>query len=292
MQKSLVITLLSTLGLCAAAHADLPSEFEADSSYVSRSHTDFHGLRKGGNGDVSEESSSIRYVLTPQVADGYFLRLGAEWQRYSFGLPSKAPIPNTLESTSLVLGVDITKFDGWIFRAEATPGFYGDFQGKISDQFNVPVVFGASYIVTSELQWVVGLYLDVNGHIPLIPGVGVRWQFADDWTLDAILPTPRLEYELSKNLTIYTGFEVKDGSYRVNSHFGDSHGNEQLNGAVIDYTEFRAGAGASWKLNTNITLEFETGYMPYREFSYHRVGSTIDTHDGAPYGQISISGRF
>ena len=50
-------------------------------------------------GDLLEISYEGRYfyavVLTPRVKLGV-LRLGAEWERFSFGMPKHAPLPDTL----------------------------------------------------------------------------------------------------------------------------------------------------------------------------------------------------
>ena len=55
--------------------------------------------------------------------------------------------------------------------------------------------------------------------------------------------------------------------------------------ALVDYTEVRAGSGASWKLPKG-TLDLEVGYMAYRDFDYHKVGDNYQTKSGAIYGQV------
>ena len=272
----------------AARATEVSWEVETKSSYVGGARTD---LTEGRHRSVSEEASEMRIVALPQLKEGFLLRAGVEWQRFSFGLPSNATLPNTLQSVSVVIGMDMQLGESWLLRMEATPGFYGD-AGLTINGFNVPFVIGASYLVSPELQWVLGLEINLEGQYPVLPGAGVRWKFADRWVLNAILPTPRMEYEFSKSLTGYAGFDFKTGSYRMDSSFGTAHGNARLNNAVLEYMEFRAGAGASWKVSHHWTLEGEVGYMPYRKFDYYRAGQNIETDNGAPYGQISIEGRF
>ena len=54
---------------------------------------------------------------------------------------------------------------------------------------------------------------------PVLPGGGVRWKFAPQWVLNATVPTPRLEYEVNRNLTIYAGAEVRSKNFRVGNDF-------------------------------------------------------------------------
>ena len=130
--------------------------------------------------------------------------------------------------------------------------------------------------------------------IPVYPAVGVRWGFHDKWVLDLILPTPRLEYEWSKNLTLYLGADVDDGTYRVDQGVGSAlgKGKKLLSGGVLEYDELRIGSGLSWKASKGVTLELEGGYLPYREFDYHRAGQSYSNENGAAYGQVSLDAQF
>jgi hypothetical protein len=271
---------------------DWSYELNSNYSFVGGAHTDFGDFKNIKNGDVSEQSSLFHFVASPQLSEGVLLRLGTEWQRYSFGLPAAAPLPNTLQSTSLVLGADVQAFGSWLFRVETTPGFYSASNRFNGSDFNMPFVLGASYIASPDLQWIIGCEVDVRSRYPVLPGVGVRWKFSEKWVLDAVLPTPRLEYSFSKALLVYTGMDFRMGTYRLDEHFGSAHGARQLNGALVDYTEVRAGCGISWKLSHSLTLELESGYMPYRDFNYYHGDLNPETIHGAPYGQISIGGRF
>ncbi len=286
------LALVALLAASAASMGEI--SYEADSNYSAsgEARTSFDGLGKKQTGSVSEQSDFFHFVASPQIKEGSLLRLGVEWQHYAFGLPASAPLPNALASANLIVGLDSQLGDSWLVRIEAAPGVYSNLRDIGPKDLNVPVVIGGSYLASSDLQWVLGLYIDLHSQYRVLPGAGVRWKFAEKWTLDAILPTPRFEYEYSKNLTAYAGFDVKDASYRVDSNFGTSHGNRDLNNAEVDYTEIRAGVGATWKIAHGFSVELETGYMPYRQFNFYRVGLNMQTRDGAPYGQIAISSRF
>lgn len=264
-------------------------ETDVDYSYVGDARTK---LGHGRTGELSEQSTGARFVVAPRWGEGPIYRFGLGFQRFSFGLPRLTPLPNTLQSTTVILGADLQVFNSWLVRIEAEPGIYSDFHDVSSGDFNVPFIIGGSYIAGADLQWVLGLSVDVNRRYPVIPAIGVRWSFADRWVLDAVLPSPRLEYEWKKGWTLYAGGDFKDGTYRVDDSFGSAHGDTRLNGAIVEYDEIRVGGGSLWKVSKDFTIGLEGGYLPYREFDFHRADTSFRNETGAAYGQISVSGRF
>jgi len=264
-------------------------EFNADTSYVGDARTDFGS---GVRGDVSEESTGGRLVIAPQINDGPIYRFGLAYQHYSFGFSKASPLPDILQSENVVVGMDFQIFNSWLVRVEADPGFYNDGRDTGFRDFNVPFTMGGSYIASEELQWIVGFEVDINRQIPIFPAVGAHWTINDSWTLDLVLPTPRLEYEWSKNLMLYLGGDVDDGTYRVDRGVAVALGDTKLSGAIVEYDEVRVGAGFSWRASKAVTLEIEGGYLPYREFDFHRANMQFSNDTGAPYGQVSLNAQF
>lgn len=270
-------------------------EFTTENTYVGG------GEAKVGNqkfGNVTEINNHINYVASPQLNDNLLLRVGVDYERFSFGLPSTEkrggfylPAPNTLQSTSLVLGADITINDQWLMRVEATPGIYSDFYDVSGNDINVPFIIGASYLIDKDLQWFVGASVDLWRDIPVIPGVGVRWKFADQWTLFFVLPKPQLQFEVNERLTLFVGANLKGGSYRVSETFGREHGRSKLDNAIVNYSEVRIGAGASWQALSNLSVNLEGGYVPIRTFDYSRANIRTKV-EGAPYVELSATAKF
>jgi opacity protein-like surface antigen len=262
-------------------------EFVVDETYVGNGDVQRgqHVLR-----DFDESDTLLRFVLTPRIKLGV-LRLGIEWERFSFGFSDRAPLPDPLQALSLVIGLDTQLSDSILLRLQAQPGFYGtdDFE---SEDVNVPFVIGGTYIYSPNLQFVLGIGVDVERKYPVLPGGGVRWKIARQWVLDAVLPSPRLEYQLNKDLALYAGGTVKETNFRVDNHFGNTRGIPRLNQAVLTYGEIRTGAGADWKVSSVMTLRAETGYQPYRDFDFYRANVRYHQDDGAPYGTISVHGEF
>ena len=267
----------------------LSGEFSADATYVGEG-----DVERGGKhvNDFDEIDSDVRVVLTPRIKLGV-LRLGAEWERFSFGLPNGAALPNTLQSFSTIIGIDTQLSDSILIRAQTQPGLYNSGLGHLFwDNFNMPFVIGGTYIFSPNLQLILGVSVDVERKYPVIPAAGVRWKIGPQWLLEAVLPTPRLQYELSRNVSLYAGATVREATFRVDDDFGNTHGIPRLNHAVITYSEVRTGAGFDWKISPIVTFTGEIGYQPYRDFDFYRAEVRYHQNGGAPYGTISLHGAF
>ena len=287
----------ATLLMAASALADessnwwpLTGEFTAEATYVGEGDVE-RGPRKAVR-NFDEIDSDIHLVLTPRTKFGV-LRLGAEWERFSFGLPQNAALPNTLQSFSAIFGLDMQFSDSILVRVETQPGLYNSGLGHLFwDDFNMPFVIGGTYIFSPDLQLVLGVSVDVERTYPVVPAVGVRWKIGPQWLLDAVLPKPRLLYEVTRDVSLYAGATVRAATFRVDDEFGVSHGIPRLNHAVLTYSEIRTGAGFDWKISPMITLTGEVGYQPYREFDFYRAEVRYHHDGGAPYGTLSLHGAF
>src|ERR1051325_4433342 len=89
------------------------------------------------------------------------------------------------------------------------------------------------------------------------PAPVLTGSFRPQWVLNAVMPTPRLEYEMNRYLSLYAGATMKEASYRVDEDFGDSHGISRLNNAILTYSEIRTGAGFDWKISPAMTFTGE-----------------------------------
>src|ERR1700731_424934 len=186
--------------------------------------------------DFDESDTIVRFVFTPRTKIG-ILRLGAEWERFSFGFPSGAPLPATLQSGSLIIGLDTQFSDSILVRVEAQPGVYTTAFDNVSDDFNMPFIVGGTYIYNPNLQFIVGVSVDIERQYPVIPAAGIRWKISRDWTLNGVLPEPRIEYGASRNLTLYLGANVKETNFRVDENFGTAQHNPTLMHALLTYSE-------------------------------------------------------
>ena len=242
-------------------------------------------------GHPSELNTNVKYVASPQIDKDLLLRLGLEWQRFSFGTPRAAAIPDTLQQGSAIVGFDYQLAEQWLMRTEVQPGIYGDFSQLRWRNFDAPILLGFVYLVDADLQWAFGLRVDVRSQYPVLPAVGVRWKFTDLWTLNLMLPNPRLEYDVNDKLQAYLGAGILAGTYVVGDHFGDDRGLPQLNHATVDYTDVRLAPGLLWKVRPNLTLAAEGGYVLYRTWDFFDQGINLSSHP-EPFLQLFCNFRF
>src|SRR5438094_10232191 len=98
---------ISAENTSATSTFSFSGEFAVEETYVANGDVQRgpHAVR-----DFYESDTLLRFVLTPRIKLGV-LRLGAEWERFSFGFPDSAPLPDTLHAVSLVLGLATHVFD-------------------------------------------------------------------------------------------------------------------------------------------------------------------------------------
>jgi Domain of unknown function (DUF6268) len=255
------------------------------------------GTAKAGStsvGDITEISSSAKLVLSAQVRDNVLLRFGGGWLGYFFYPDSRAPIPASLQAESLEIGADIQVSPAVLVRVAALPGIYSNAVDITGRDFNVPFEIAATYFYSTDLIFLAGIYVDVNADTPVFPVIGVHWKLSDKWVIEGMPPRPQVQYILSDSVTLFAGADLREETFVVDSRFGSSRGMPQLNNAILEYDEIRAGAGLTWKVNKNVNLDIEGGCTPYRRFDYAHVadGIKVKSEDWVPYLRVGLSASF
>ena len=279
----LIALLVLPVGVSAAELSTVVQELDIGLGYDGQSATK---VAPGG-----ELNTDLKYVASRQVSRNLLLRFGVEWQLFSFMPPRASAIPASLQQASAVIGFDYQLAEQWLMRVELQPGMYGDLKQLSGRQFDTPLLLGFVYLVDADLQWFVGLRVDFRSEYPVFPAAGVRWKFDDLWTMDLMLPNPRLEYDVNSKLQAYLGAEVMAGTYVVGDHFGDDRGIPKLNNATIDYMELHLGPGLSWKARPNLTLEADAGYVVYRSWDFFDQHNNPTGHP-VPYLKLGVKARF
>ena len=286
-----ILTSFGGTAPSATSVSPLSYELDAESSFMGV------GSANAGStnvGNISEINSLAKFVLSAQVRDNVLLRLGAGWEGYFFYPEARAPIPDSLQAESLEVGADIQVSPAVLVRIAALPGIYSNAVDITSKDFNVPFEIAASYFISTDLVLLGGIYVDVNSQTPIFPVIGVHWKLSDKWVIEGMPPRPQIQYILSDNVTLFAGADLHEETYVVDSRFGTSRGFPQLNGAILEYTEIRGGAGLKWKVSKYATLDIEGGCVPYRRFDYSHVedGFKVKSEDWVPYLRVAISASF
>jgi hypothetical protein len=277
-------------GAVEGGSAKAAVSWEIDAGISGIGETRFDGVSK--HGDVETLNSLLSAVATLEASSGLNLRFGLELERHDFGGVRAQRIPRDLASYCLILGADLQLGDAWLARIDFSPGFYGS-EGDVFrfGSFNMPIIIGASYFVSADLQFAIGISVNWNRKYPILPGVGLRWRMSRSWVLDGILPTPRIEYSLNDSLTVYAGADFRGETYRTSEGFGRGR-SPKLDDAVVDYAEIRVGGGVTWNINSHTTFQFEAGVVPVQELDYHRAGMRVFSAETPPYFDLSLKAKF
>ncbi len=287
MKKRLLLALAISLSAGSLRAGPIPFEVDVQTSLSSDSELARGGRKVSG---LDEDYLAARFIYTPRVSFG-ILRLGAAYERFGFRAPAMFEVPRGLQSLTAVVGLDTQFSDSILVRFEAQPGLYSGTRLSGGD-FHAPFILGGTYIYSPDLQFIFGVSVDYERSYPVFPGLGVRWRLGRQWVLNAVLPTPRLEYEIADGFTLYAGAELKGSTFRVDDNFGNARGNRRLNDAVITYSEVRTGAGFEWKLAPQVKFALEGGFVPYRNFDFHRTDVRYHQESGGAYFSASIGAAF
>ena len=268
-----------------------PGEFDVSQSYIGSA-----DVRRNGRSDVASTSTTrrSRFVLTPRIPLGY-LRLGAEWTRYSFGYRGDGHAAAEHVAGGQPrdrAGHEIFGFRSWCgsrrsrdstarFSITSTPG-----------NSTCPFIIGGTYIYSPDLQFIAGLSVDIGPQIPGASGGGRRaGNSRRDWVFNGVLPAPRLEYRTGPRDDLLRGRGNQGGNF---SHGAAARApprlDRRLNRALVTFSELRVGAGLVRKVSTSLSLTAEGGCQPYREFDYERADVRYRADGVAPYGQIAARG--
>ncbi len=250
-------------------------------------------IKQGGTrfGDLDTMEFHATYIQSVKQSDKFNWLLGADWQRIQASVPSGAPLPNTLQSASAVVGFDWFFRDRWRARLEVVPGVYSDFQDVSGDDINAPFNIEVSYSFGPNL--LVGGQLNVNARreSPVLGAVGVRWKFADDWLLSLWFPRPRIEYFAAEKVTLFAGANVIGGTFVVADDFGRNHNQPNLDGQAVDFQEIRVGGGVRYTIKQKLAVEISGGLTVDRRYDFHERNLEFKS-EPAPYVQIGFGLKF
>lgn len=243
-------------------------------------------------GDGGSQNVFGSYSINVVTGTPVNWQVGLELDIFTFNPSAGIFIPDTAGSFTLPLGLSWQIADRWNLAVSTKPGVYSDFKDLDLEDFNAPVLTYLTYQWTDRL--VVGAALVVNGRnagLPVIGGVGLRWQMTDRWTLSLLFPKPRVEFTPNAQWRLWFGGEFRNGAYHLADDFGTNTGNPQLNGQIMEYREIRGGLGVERRLGEHWRVTLDAGWLLNRRWDFDRVNLTYDGN-GAAYGQLTVNYRF
>jgi len=261
-------------------------------TFITTTDYGFHQDLKRGSGNIEVEHNNfeldrripLNLVTWPNVQCGqWFLRIGADYERFDFSIHNETRLPDTLQSASGIIALEYLVNDNTAFIIETRPGIY--FQQKVNaGSFDAPTNIAAAYPIFGgdKFYLVAGVAISTLSRYPVFPIGGILWHIDAKWDLRAYLPDPRLVYMVSNNLEFWTGGELAGGAYKTDNRDVTP---VKLSGAIVTYDEVRVGGGVTWKAHP-FTFDLGAGYTVQGEFDYSRAGESFETHP-APYVRLT-----
>lgn len=259
--------------------------FKIENGYVFES-----DLNHGGSfGKQDEIQNEIEYGHRIHLTGDLYVHLGFSYDRYDFG-STNAPVPNHLQAMAGVIGIDVMHGADVGAFFQVRPGFYTQNDFGISS-FDAPITLGRIFVLQPDKLYVFGgVYAAfLRGGTPVLPLFGVIWIPSDKVRVMGILPEPRLIYSPTKKLDLWVGGELVGGAFRTDRN--DDIQPRKLNGAQVDFSDYRAGVGLAYDLTHNFTVDLGAGYSIERHFAFHRAGENFRT-DPSPYIRLALKAAF
>lgn len=205
---------------------------------------------------------------------------------------SNLPLPAQLAEFSLNLGVQRRIDAQWGAAVYLRPGFYGDFEEKLGQSFNVPALLLATYAQSRTLIWSFGVNANAFSDNPVLPIAGVRWQFAPAWTFSVGFPRSGFAYQATENLAVRASAGFAGGSFRVSRNVGSpAVGLARIANTYVDFREVRVGLGLDYSLGDRVTLSADVGAVTDRKFDYFDKNYRLDG-DAGTFVSLALKGSF
>src|SRR2546423_9916244 len=239
---------------------------EIESSYVFGS--DLH--RNGSFGDQDAIQNSFSYGHRILLNGHLYLHLGVDYNRFDFS-GTGAPARSHLQSVAAVIGVDYMHNNDVGAFLQVKPGFYTE-DSFDSASFDAPITLGRIFVLqTDHLYLFAGLNASfLRGRFPVIPLAGLIWMPNDNWKVLGILPEPRVIYSPNDKWDFWAGGELNGGSFRTDRN--NTIFPAKLNGAEVDYTEYRVGGGVIYSPCNNVSLDLRGRYPIPPQIDFPRAG--------------------
>lgn len=259
--------------------------FQFEQGYVFES-----DLNHGGSfGKQDEIQFELEYGHRFLINGNWYAHVGFAYDRYDFG-STAAPVPNHLQALAGVFGVDYMRGKDVGAFFQVRPGFY--FQNDVGiSSFDAPITLGRIFVVQEDKFYIfAGAYASfLRSGFPVLPLVGVVYIPSENWRIMAVLPEPKIIYSATKRLDLWAGGQLVGGSFRTDRNSNIRPG--KLNGAQVDFSDYRAGLGLTYSVSDNVAFDLGGGVSLQRQFDFGRAGETYRT-DPSPYVRVQMSARF
>src|SRR6266699_769529 len=250
--------------------------------------SDFKDYRgKFGDGDslYNDFSYAHRFLIT----GNWYLRLGAEYERFDFGGTDNG-LPDHLQTIHALLAYEYIVHDHAGAGIEIDPGPY--FQSDVrGDTIDVPwKVFVSFPLKKDKIFGVIGVGGAINQSPVVGPGGGIIWLISDHLRLEGGVPKPALVYNPNDNWEFRLFGNIYYESFRTEDVITPER-KLQVHNAWVQYSEDRAGLQASYSGLKPFEITLGGGVTVRRDFDFFRAEASAKTKP-APFVKFEIVAKF
>jgi hypothetical protein len=222
----------------------------------------------------------------PLGADDWYFRTGARYEYWHVS-ETDAPLPDTLQSIALPLGLEWNKGKFFKFLLMTYPGVY--FSTDIDvDDFDFPTLALYGFDLTDDFKLYVGAVGSTFSQYGVLPVGGFVWSPKRWLIVRGTFPEAGVYLSTSEELTFFLGGQFLTGSFRVDR---EDDFPPALREAIIDYTGIRVGGHVTWRPSDTVNITLGGGYEVFREFEYERADVELQ-QEGAPYVKAAVTFKF
>ena len=256
--------------------------FSAETTYTGLSR--YHGAPGKGDSFYGDYSIDRRFPISGH----WYFRVGAEYERFDFGGTGRG-LPNHLQAFYAHLATEYIVHDHAGAGLSIEPGFY--FQNRIGrDSFDIPWKIWVTFpLKKDKVYGVIGAGGSLYQDPVVAPGGGIIWLINDKLRLEGVVPKPALVYSPNDNWEVRVLGEIVYQSFRTDDV--TLYGRVRLRNAVVQYSEYRAGAQVSYSGFKPFNIFVGGGYTFERSFDFYRADLT-QHFSGAPYIKAGIEAKF
>jgi hypothetical protein len=279
-------------------HANI---FDYETTYTGNS--DYQNYR-GRFGDSDSLYNDISYAHRFQITGNWYLRLGAEYERFDFGgdngsnrlspggfvIGTNNGLPDHLQTIHALLAYEYLVHDHAGAGIEIDPGVYFEDHAN-GDAFDIPWKIWVTFpLKKDKIFGVIGLGGGINQNPIVAPGGGLIWLFTDHLRLEGVFPKPALVYNPNDDWEFRIAGNLYYESYRTDDVITPA-AKLQVHDPVVQYSEDRVGVQATYSHFKPLDITLDVGCTVRREFDFFRAEAAVKT-DPAPYIRFAVEAKF
>ena len=262
----------------------------------------------GRFGDSDSLYNDISYSHRFPITGNWYLRLGAEYERFDFGgdngsnrlliptcplcgiVGTNNGLPDHFQTIHALLAYEYIFQNHAGAGIELDPGLY--FQNDANfDAFDMPWKLWVTFpLKKDKIFAVIGAGGSLNSNPIAAPGGGLIWLFTDHLRLEGVFPKPALVYNPNDDWEFRIAGNLYYESYRTDDVFTPAR-KLRVRDPWVQYSEDRAGVQATYSHFKPFDITLDVGCTIRRDFDFFRVPASVKT-DPAPYVRFAVEAKF